>query len=206
MGLMLFVRTRFHYVLLSTLCILASLASTSSPAQSDENAPIFSYGSGPYELIIFTDYFCAPCQKMEKEMDKTIATMIDQGKVKVTFVDLPIYKLTPLYGTYFLYALNAAPNHNEALRARRLLFDKASRLGAIKEEHLDNALRAANIAIKPYDIKKSLDRYNDLIKTYKARSTPTFVFIYSPKDVRKYSGSEPIRKGMAEFLKAVGQL
>ena len=201
-AMMPFAHTRFIYVLLNTLCLLVILAAASPPAQSEENAPIFSYGAGPYELIIFTDYFCAPCQKMEKEFDKTIAAMVDQGKVKVTFVDLPVFKLTPLYGTYFLYALNAAPDYKEALRARRLLFDKASRLAAIKEEHLENALRAANISIKPYDIKKSLDRYKSMIKKYKVRSTPTFVFIYSPTDVRNYSGSEPIRKGMAEFLKA----
>ena len=96
--------------------------------------------------------------------------MIEQGKAKVTFVDLPIYKLTPLYGTYFLYALNAKPDYKEALRARRLLFEKASRLGAIQDRHLENALRAANIAIKPYDIKQSLDKYKSMIRKYKVRS------------------------------------
>jgi protein-disulfide isomerase len=202
---MLFTYARFNYISLNILFIFIALTAAIQPAHGDEDAPIFSYGAGPYELIIFTDYFCPPCQKMEKELDKTIAGMVKQGNVKVTFVDLPIYKLTPLYGTYFLYAANAAPDYKEALRARRLLFDKASRLAAIKDEHLENALLEAQIAIKPFDIKKSLDRYNDLIKKYKVRSTPTFVFIYSPTDIRKYSGSEPIRKGMAEFLKELGQ-
>jgi len=204
-NLMITVFTKYHCILLSALLILAALAATIQPAQSDENVPIFSYGSGPYELIIFTDYFCVPCQKIEKELNKTVFRMIEQGKAKVTFVDLPIYKLTPLYGTYFLYTLNAKPDYKEALRARRLLFEKASRLSAIQDRHLENALRAANIAIKPYGIKQSLDKYKSLIKKYKVRSTPTFVFIFLSADVRKYSGSKPIRKGMAEFLQAIDQ-
>jgi len=201
---MLFAYARFINVFLNMLCILIILAAAIRPAQSDEGAPVFSYGAGHYELIIFTDYFCPPCQKMEKELDKTISEMIGRGGVKVTFVDLPIYKLTPLYAKYFLYAANAAPTYREALRARQLLFEKAYRIGAITDEHLENALQEANIPIKPYDTRPSLSKYNDIIKKYEVRSTPTFVFIYSPTDIRKYSGSEPIRKGMAEFLKELG--
>lgn len=196
----IFARIRFVYILLSALCSLAVLAATNRPAHSDANAPVFISGSGPYELIIFSDYFCTPCQKVEKEWEKTIAGLLGRGNVKVTFVDLPIYKLTPLYGKYFLYALNAASDYKEALRARHLLFEKASRIGAITEQHLENALWEANIPIKQYDTNKSLKRYKEIITKYKAHATPTFVFIYSPADIRKYSGSEPIRKGMAEFL------
>jgi protein-disulfide isomerase len=203
--LMLFAYARFVYVLLNLLCILIVLAAAIRPAHGDEGAPAFSYGAGQYELIIFTDYFCPPCQKMEKELDKTIDEMIGRGGVKVTFVDLPIYKLTPLYAKYFLYAANAAPTYKEALRARQLLFEKAYRIGAITEQHLENALQEANIPIKPYDTRPSLSEYNHIAKKYKVNSTPTFVFIYSPTDVRKYAGSEPIRKGMAEFLQELGQ-
>jgi protein-disulfide isomerase len=195
--------SKFIYVLVNMLCIFILCAALTRPTQATENAPVFSYGSGPYELIVFSDYFCAPCQKMEKELDKIISGMIERGGVRVTFVDLPIYKLTPLYGTYFLYVLNAAPTYAEALRARRLLFEKASRIGAITDKHLETALQAANIPVKPYDIKQSLVRYKDMIRKYKIRSTPTFVFIYSSTDIRKYSKSEAIRKGMAELAKSI---
>ena len=201
----IFVRTRLVYILLGALCGLAALAATNHPAHSDTNAPVFTSDSGSYELIIFSDYFCTPCQKVEKEWEKTIAGLIERGNVKVTFVDLPIYKLTPLYGKYFLYAFNAASDYKEALRARQLLFEKASRFGAITEQHLANAMREANIPIKEYDTNKSLERYKEMITKYRAHSTPTFVFIYSPADIRKYSGSELIRKGMAEFLNTLEQ-
>lgn len=168
-----------------------------------EHAPVFSCGKGSYELIIFSDYFCPPCQKIHKEFSETIAGLIDGGGVKVTFVDLPIYKLTPLYAKYFLYALNASPGYKEALRARNFLYDKAYRMGAITAEHLERDLNAEGIPFTPYDVRPSLDKYDTLIKKYRAYSTPTFVFIYSPKDIRTYSGSEPIKKGMEELLKAL---
>jgi len=43
-----------------------------------------------------------------------------------------------------------------------------------------------------------------MIKKYRVYSTPTFVFVYSPKDIRTYSGSEEIRNGMGELLKSLG--
>jgi len=68
----IFVRTRLVYILLGALCGLAALAATNHPAHSDTNAPVFTSDSGPYELIIFSDYFCTPCQKVEKEWKKLL--------------------------------------------------------------------------------------------------------------------------------------
>lgn len=194
--------TKFIRVLMNILCVFILFALI-RPGQAAEKTPIFSYGSGSYELIIFSDYFCAPCQKMEKELDKTISGMIERGVVKITLVDLPMHKLTPLYATYFLYVLNAAPSYREALRARRLLFDKASRIGAITDEHLAAALQAAGISFQPYDIKRSVAKYKEMIEKYKVRSTPTFVFIYSSTDISKHSNSDAIVKEMEKLAKAI---
>jgi len=173
------------------------------PVSAVAEEMIFSYGKGPYELIIFTDYFCQPCQRVEGALPQTLEDLIERGGVKITIVDLPLYKLTPLYARYFLYALNASANYKDALRARQVLFKKASSLGAITAEHLERDLKSEGIAIKPYNIKASLARYTELIGKYGVRSTPTFVFVYSPTDIRKYSGSEPVKKGIAELKKAL---
>jgi protein-disulfide isomerase len=204
--LMLFVRARFIYVLLNTLCILVVLATTIRPAHGAEGAPVFSHGAGPYEVIIFSDYFCQPCQKVEEELGEAISDIIRRGGVRVTFVDMPLFKLTPLYARYFLYALNASATYRDALKARKLLFDKASRLGAITEEHLARDFRLEGLTIKPYDTRPSLARYSEMIRKYQISATPTFVFIYSPDDIRKYSGIEQIRKGMAELAQALEKL
>jgi len=198
-----FTHARLFYTLMNTLCILVFLSVAIRAAHAAEDAPIFSYGVGPYELIIFTDYFCQPCQKMEGGLHKTIEEMIGRGGVKVTFVDLPLYKLTPLYATYFLYALNASSTYKDALKTRQILFERASRLGAITAEHLERDFKSEGIAIKPYDTRASLAKYSEMIKKYKVHSTPTFVFVYSSTDIRKYSGREPIRKGMEDLVKAL---
>jgi len=189
-------------LLLKAFCVCLILTAAARVQAADE-APIFSYGEGPYELIIFTDYFCQPCQRVEGGLGKALEDLITGGGVKITMVDLPLYKLTPLYARYFLYAVHASSSYKDALRARQLLFEKSSRLGAVTAEHLERDFASAGIATKPYDINPSLARYRELIGKYDVRSTPTFVFVYSPADIRKYSGSEPVKKGMAELAGAL---
>lgn len=199
--LLSFNENRLTCLFLNIVCVAIFLAGGMKTSHGAEHAPVFSHGEGSYELIIFSDYFCPPCQKIHKEFSETIPGLIDSGGVKVTFVDLPIYQLTPLYAKYFLYALHASPGYKEALRARNFLFDKAYRIGAVTAEHLERDLKAEGIPFTPYDVRPSLDQYDAMIKKYRAYATPTFVFIYSPKDIRTYSGSEPIRKGMEELMR-----
>jgi protein-disulfide isomerase len=186
-------------------CLYTTLVFTGSitSAYGAERNLVPSYGSGRYQLFIFSDYFCQPCQRLEKEIDYEIHELIAKGGVKVTFVDLPIYKLTPLYTRYFLYAVHASKSYKEALLARNVLFDTASRIGAITEPQLDNALKARNIAMKPYDVEPALKQYNDIVRKYMVRGTPMFVFVYSPADVRKYSGSQKIKEGLVELRKVL---
>jgi thioredoxin-related protein len=70
---------------------------------------------------------------------------------------------------------------------------------------LENALKARNIPIKPYDVKPTLTQYNDIVRKYQVRGTPTFVFVYSSTDIRKYTGSQEIKKGLSELRKALGR-
>jgi protein-disulfide isomerase len=95
-------------------------------AYGAENNLVPSYGSGQYQLFIFSDYFCPPYQRLEKDIEKEAHDLIAKGGVKVSFVDMPIYKLTPLYARYFLYAANASPSYKDVLHARNVLFDTAS--------------------------------------------------------------------------------
>jgi len=191
---------------LGYLCITFTFTGSITTVYGAEKNLVPSYGSGQYQLFIFSDYFCQPCQNLEKGLDGAVLEIIARGGVKVSFVDLPIYKLTPLYARYFLYATNASKSYEEALLARKVLFDTASRIGAITEPQLDNALKSRNIPINPYDVEPTLKQYNDIVRKYKVRGTPTFVFVYSPADVRKYSGSEEIRKGLSDLRKALGRL
>ena len=50
---------------------------------------------------------------------------LSKGGVKVTFVDMPLHELTPLYAKYFLYVVNAGGGYKEILHARKVLFELA---------------------------------------------------------------------------------
>jgi thiol:disulfide interchange protein DsbA len=187
------------------LCIMLTFTGSMTTAYGSESTLVPTYGSGSYQMLIFSDYFCQPCQKLEKLMDKEIEELLANGSVKVSFVDLPIYKLTSLYARYFLYAANASKSYKEVLLARKVLFDTASRIGAITEPQLENALKSRNIPLKPYDVKPVFKQYNDIVRKYQVRGTPNIVFVYSSTDIRKYSGDKDIKKGVSELRTAQGR-
>jgi len=68
---------------------------------------------------------------------------------------------------------------------------------------LENALKSRNVPLKPYGVKPVLKQYNDIVRKYQVRATPTVVFVYSSTDTRKYSGDKDIKKGLSELRKAL---
>jgi protein-disulfide isomerase len=185
--------------LLMPLVLALMLCPAKGSALGAEAGLVPAYGSGSYRLFIFADYFCQSCQRLEKELADEIGAMIGRGGIRVSFVDVPMHKLTPLYARYFLYAAKAAGSTQAVLHAREVLVDTTSRIGAITEPQLEAALKTREVPMKPYDVKPVFAQYNDLVQKYQVSGSPTFVFFYSAKDVRKYSGREKIMKGLAEF-------
>lgn len=167
------------------------------PAFSGETSAAPSWGSGRIELIIFSDYFCTPCQKLEPELDKALGKILAAGGVKVVFADLPIYKLTPLYNRYFLYAANAGGDYQDILKARRVLFRLADRMAALKELHIETAFKTEGVAFRPFDPKPLQTTLNLLIGKYKIHSSPSCVIKYTEQDIRTYRGGEEIKTGLA---------
>ena len=193
-------RQRILVTLLAVLgCLIASLtfAGMPNPAYGAEKPRVPTIGSGPYELYIFTDYFCGPCQTLEPELDSTLRDLIARKSVKITFIDIPIHRQTTLYNRYFLYAANAAGSGRDLLLARQELFALARRDAAANEKKIVSLFKKRNISFKVYDLKTVYPEFNRIIKQFNVRSTPTCVVKYSPTDVRTYSGISQIRNGLA---------
>lgn len=167
----------------------------SSPAR--ENALIPSYGDGKFELIVFTDYFCPPCQALESDMEPALKNILKTGGVRVTFVDVPIHQFTALYGKYFLYTANTRANYKDALHARNILFALAKNNTITTDDGVANALRKQHVVFKPYDLKRVYAALDQAIRKYNIRSTPTCVVKYSDTDVIKYIGADEIKKGLS---------
>ena len=184
------------FILLGYIFIILTFSGSATPAYGAERSLVPSYGHGKYELIIFTDYFCPPCQLLESEIDPAITEFLSRGGVRVIFVDLPIHKETPLYARYFLYAARAGTSHESILYARRVLFSLAKKHAALSEEELKIALSSQGVSFTPYDVKPVYPALNKIISTYKVKSTPSCVIKYSDDDIRKYTGTFEIRNGL----------
>jgi len=185
------------FVVLGFIIVLLTFSGSATPAYGAEKSPIPSYGSGKYELFIFTDYFCPPCQLMESELDPAVKEFLSKGGVRVTFVDFPGHKETRLYAQYFLYAAHAAKGYENVLRARRVLFSLARSQSAQSEEELKKVLNTEGVPFAVYDLTPVYPALNKMINAYKVRSTPTCVVKYSNEDVRTYTGTFEIRNGLA---------
>ena len=60
------------FVLLGYIFIVLTFSGSATPAYGAEKSMVPSYGHGKYEMIIFTDYFCPPCQLLESEIDPAL--------------------------------------------------------------------------------------------------------------------------------------
>jgi thiol-disulfide isomerase/thioredoxin len=194
------------FVLLGYIFIILTFSGSATPAYGAEKSTIPSFGSGKYEMIIFTDYFCPPCQSLEANIDPTLKEFLSRGGVKVTFIDLPIHKETRLYAKYFLYAAKAARSYKKVLHARRVLFSLAKNRTALSEDDLKKALTVQGVHFTPYDLTPVYPALNTIITTHKVRSTPTCVVIYSNSDIRKYSGTDEIQSGLAMLRTTLGKV
>jgi uncharacterized membrane protein len=184
------------FVIIGYIFVTLTFSGSATPAYSAEKSIVPSYGYGRYELIIFTDYFCPPCQAIESEIDPAVKEFLSRGGVRVTFVDLPIHKETRLFARYYLYAAKAAKNYENVLHARRVLFSLARNHAAKAEDELKAALKAEGIPIAVYNLSPVYPALNKIINKYQAKSTPTCVIKYSSDDIRKYTGTFEIRDGL----------
>ncbi|MEE9911168.1 MAG: thioredoxin domain-containing protein [Deltaproteobacteria bacterium] len=180
-------------MILGYLFISFSFSGSATPAYAGDQTTIPSYGKGSWELIIFTDYFCPPCQSVEKDFEPELERLLARGDVKITFVDYPGHKGTGLYAKYFLAAVTADKGYKNVLKARKILFSLAEQKKIDQESVLAVSLTTQGIALKIIDPKPVFNQWSALIKQFEITQTPTCLLRFSSAYSRKYSDSEQIR-------------
>jgi hypothetical protein len=180
-------------MLIGFIFIRFTFSGSATPAFAAENAAVPSYGKGAWELIIFTDYFCPPCQDVEKELASEIERLLARGDVKITFSDFPGHTLTALYAKYFLAAVAADKGAANVLKARQILFTLASQKIIDQEKILSTRLQTDGVALKIIDPKPVYKEFSALIKRYDVTQTPTCVLRFSSTYTKKYTDEEQIR-------------
>jgi hypothetical protein len=191
------------FVILGYLFMSFAFNGSATPAYAEERASVPSFGKGSWELIVFTDYFCPPCQHAEEDLKPVIEKLLSRGNVQVTFVDFPGHPRTTMYAKYFLYAAKADTGYKNALMARNALFTLAIQNNIKTEEALGKALKDQGIALKVFDQKPVFNELMKMIDTYKITQTPTCVLKYSNKYLRKFSDADEIHNGLLPELEAM---
>jgi protein-disulfide isomerase len=185
---------------LGYLVIVFTFSGSVTPAYGqDTTRGIPSLGKGAYEIIIFADYFCPPCKRIDAQAEPVMKELLTTEKVKITFVDVPFSRATPIYARHYLYAVNAGANDEEIFRVRKTLFKAAQEKHIETKEALISYLNEEKIVWKEFDEKPIFQMLNNMIKENKVDQTPTCVIRYSLMDVKKYVGDDDIWDGLAKL-------
>jgi protein-disulfide isomerase len=153
---------------------------------------------------LFADYFCPPCRLIDAKAEPVLKELLASEKVKITFVDVPLTKTTPIYARIFLYAVNAGATNEEVLRIRKTLFTAAQVKHIQSQDALVNYLKEEKITGKKLDEKPIFQMWSNLIKQHEVNRTPTCIIKYSATDVRKYVGTDEIWDGLLKLKSHLG--
>jgi len=190
------------FSLLGYLFVLFTFSGSVTPAYGfDSTGSIPSLGKGPYEVVIFADYFCPPCKRIDIKAEPLLKELLATNKVKITFIDVPFHSATPIYAKYYLYAANASPDVNSILHIRKMLFEAAQVKHIQKENALVDFLKEQKIWWKKMDEKQIFPLLSAKIKENNIKSTPTCFIKYSVADIKKFVGDEEIWDGLTALKK-----
>jgi thiol:disulfide interchange protein DsbA len=186
-------------------CYLFITFISPAPAVDADKGSIPSYGNGPHEVLIFSDYFCPPCQNLEPQLEPVLDELYKKGSVRITFVDTPMHRETPLFAKYYLYAAKAAPDYRAAVRARQVLFALAGKENVFwMDERIEEAFRKEKVAFTTFDFRTAQPDLNRLISEHKVDATPTCVILSPGKKAEKYTGAGDILKGLKSLQTLLG--
>jgi len=186
-------------------CYLFITFISPAPAVDADKGSIPSYGNGPHEVLIFSDYFCPPCQALEPQLEPVLDALYKQGSVKISFVDTPMHRETPLFAKFYLYAAKAAPDYRAAMRARQVLFALAGKENVFwMDEKIEEAFRREKVAFTPFDFRAVQPELNGLIRKHKVDATPTCVILSPGAKAQKYTGAGDIMKGLQSIRSTLG--
>ena len=184
------------FVLAGFAFLVLTFSGSTLPAYAAETGPCV-YGRGEKEVRVYSDYFCAPCRRVEPKIEKLTEEIARNGKGRVLLIDTPMHRETVLYARYYIYATGAGGETLEsANQVRRALFEAAEK-GLKTESELRNFLKARKIKVVQRDTAPFFRKYNDYIKEDGVRSTPTVV-IAGRAGKKHYSGEEDVLRALEE--------
>lgn len=169
---------------------------------TEQSEAVFTRGGGPYEVMIFTDYFCPPCRKLEHYLEEKLPELASSG-VRVTFLDAPFHQRSSLYARYFLYAARAASSLKSVVHARSVLFQLAENGGIESESALNQAMKENNVDIQLFNIRPVINQWVEIMNKHNLRVTPACVIIRPGREPEQYQGGKKISKALNSLSKEI---
>ncbi len=156
-------------------------------------ANLVSFGSGSIDVRIYSDYFCPPCQATEPLIEPVLKDLLKKRIIRLTMVDTPFNRSTPMYARYFLYALRRdAGDVEQAFQVRKILVE-AARKSLSAPEQLETLFNEQRIPFTVFDVKPVFEGLNALIRGDGISATPTAVIIRDGKKVAYVGGNEILK-------------
>ncbi len=180
------------------LAIIVIGAGSGTPAFAAE-PPLPAFGNGPVEVRVYTDYFCGSCGAEEKEVIAAITELVAKNRIRVLFIDTPLFPETVLYAGYFLEAINAKREYGQAVAARAALFEAAG-LQIQGKSELEGFLAKKGLEVRPFDTAPVFAQFSKYIKEDQIHATPTVV-ILGPHGKQTLGNKEQILKALGDLRK-----
>jgi thiol:disulfide interchange protein DsbA len=158
-----------------------------------------AFGEGAVEVRIYTDYFCGPCRAEEQEVIAAVRELVAKNRIRVVFIDTPLFPETVLYAGYFLAAVNAKREFGQAVTARAALFE-ASGLQIRGKSELEGFLAKKGLEMRPLDTAPVFALFSKYIREDRINSTPTVV-ISGPQGKQILGSKEQILKALGDLRK-----
>lgn len=175
-------------------CILVLMLGVACPA-GETVVPAF--GEGKINVRLYTDYFCPPCRDMEPDIEPILTELVREKLIRLTFVDTPFYRSSPLYARYFLYAMNEKNTLDNAFFVRRSLIEAAKKQ-IYDAQKLEAFLNERKIGFRSYDVKPVFSTLSGYLKQDNIEKTPTCLIEKNGK-THKYEGKPDITDALGKL-------
>ena len=169
----------FAFVLFTV--ILTGLIVVRGGWAEEKSLPFPSYGSGPVEVRLYSDYFCSPCQKTEPHLESILKDLLKRKIIRLILVDFSMSGDSALYTRYFLYALKSRNDADYGLHVRSVLFNAAAGNDILTAKKIEELFRKNKIPYAVFDPKPVFERFNALIKEDHVNRTPVCVIVKAGK-------------------------
>jgi len=170
-----------------------------TPVYAAEDVLLPTFGKGPVQVRLYSDYFCPPCRALSPKMGPVVTDLVKRNIISLTFIDTPYYKYSSMYARYFLYAMQEKHDIDTALSVRNTLFSSsgANITDAVK---LEEVFKNKGIQFRTFEVKPIFDLYSAQLQRDKVEATPSCVIEQNGKK-EIYKGDRDITTALERLLK-----